>query len=1093
VKRIGIFLLCIGFVCLLTCKNAAAQATGQITGTAKDQSGAVLPGVEIAVTQSETGATRSTVTNEAGLFVLPTLPLGSYQLQASLPGFRTYVEAGIVLQVGSNLSINPVMEVGQTTENIEVQANVAQVETREVGVGRIMETARILELPLNGRQVENLITLSGAAVPGPAMSNRAYGGERISSAGGLAFGVDYTLDGAVHMNFATISGQKLPFPDALAEFNLHASGLSADANTASTVSAVTKSGTNQFHGDLFEFLRNDLFNARQYFAITHSTLKRNQFGGVVGGPIIRNKLFFFGGYQGTITRQDPANVQAFLPTPAMLAGDFTTFASTQCQTRAITLRAPFVNNRVDPALFSKAALNIVKQLPAVNNPCGLITYGQRSPVNDYEIVGRADYQQSASHTLFGRYYVANDDQPSAWKSNPTNFLLAPVVEFNSQIASTTFGSTYVVSNSIVNSLRATYVNLWILRKGNSWFSACDMGVNIYCGLGGDDKFMQLTISGGFNLNQASRPGDHLNTKTYDIEDMLSWTKGNHQLSFGGGLNRTYHNAITSSQAAANLSFTTQFTGAGLGDFLLGDLSQISQGLWNHRPERWYTKLYVADAWKARPNLTVTYGLRWEPYLPEQRTNKAAYSFDYKRFQQGIKTSVYANAPAGFYYPGDQGFPNGNAGQNDQLAQFSPRLGFGWDVGGRGRTSVRGSYAYSYENIGMENAGWVIAAPPFGNLYTITNPAGGLDDPWRGIGNPFPAAATLNKNTIFGASGGYVTEPYDMKVSRTSSWNLSMQRQFGANSILSVTYLGNLTTHIQGLQALNPSIYIPGGPCVLPDGKTYNPCSTTSNTDLRRKLSLERYADGRLIGYLSDYTPQGTQHYHGLLITLRSQPIRGVNINANYTYSHCLGDLVSNLSSAGSNPNVSYQIPDNRRFDFGSCDVDRRHLLNLTALGELPRFSNATLRAIGTGWRLSTIYTHSSGDPLAIIIGQDIALNGIVNQRPNQILANPYANRAAGPYQLYLNPEAFRVPATGTLGNMGRNSIVGPGTWGWDLALSRIFKVRESQQVEFRAEAFNVPNSFRPTDPNLNLTGTFFGQIRGSLDPRIMQFALKYIF
>jgi len=1090
-KRIGSFLVCLAVIYALNCIDASAQATAQITGTAKDQSGAVLPGVEITVTQTDTGVTRSTVTNETGFYILPSLPLGSYRLEAGLPGFRTYVQTGIVLQVDASPTINPELQVGQTTESVEVQANAAAVETRDVGIARVMETERILELPLNGRQVEDLITLSGAAVQGAAMSNRAFGGQRIAVAGGLAFGVDYQLDGATHMNYTSMSGQKLPFPDALSEFNLQTSGLTAESATGSSVSAVTKSGTNEFHGDLFEFVRNDLFNARQYFAVSSSTLKRNQFGGTFGGPVFRSKLFFFGGYQGTTTRQDPANLESFLPTPAMLAGDFTTFASGQCQTRAIALRAPFVNNRVDPALFSRAALNIVKQLPKVDDPCGRYRYGRRNPTNDREFIGRMDYQQSSNHSLFGRYFRTYEDTPSAWKSNPSNVLLAADVEFESQVQSYAFGSTYLLRSNVVNSFRAAYVQLDIKRKGNRWFSACDMGVNIYCGLGGDIKHMTMTISGGFSLNQTSRPDDHLNTRTFDVGDTISWTTGNHQLTLGGGGNRTYHNAITSSQAAGQLQFTTRFTGAGLGDFLLGNLSSISQGLWDHKPERWYSRVHVSDTWKATPRLTASYGVRWEPYLPEQRTNGAVYNYDYNRFRQGIKSTVFVNAPAGFYYPGDQGFPNDLAGQYKKWWQFSPRVGLAWDVTGDGQTSVRASYGYSYENIGMEWAGWVIAAPPFGNLYTITDPPGGFDDPWRGFGNPFPRG--LDKNTTFGPYGGFVTMPYDMTVPRTSTWNLSVQRQLPRNSILSMSYLGTLTTDIQGQDQLNPGIYIPGGPCVLPDGRTYNPCSTTATTDLRRKLSLERFADGRFVGYLSDYTPQATQHYAGLLTTLRTRPVRNVNIDANYTWSRCIGDLVSTLGSAGVNPNITYQVPGNRGFDMGDCNVDRRHVFNLTGVAELPRFANPKLRAIASGWRISAINRRSSGDPLNLIIGDDVALNGIVNQRPNQVLGNVYSDKSAGPMNLYLNPEAFQRPALGTLGNMGRNTIIGPTTWSFDMSLSRTFNVREMQRLEFRADAFNVTNSFRATDPNVSLTGTFFGQIRGAMDPRIMQFALKYIF
>src|ERR1051326_2513375 len=323
-KQVVTFLMVGLFFYCMNCVSAAAQATAQISGTVKDQSGAVLPGVEITATQTGTGQARMTVTNETGAFVLPSLPLGPYRVEATLPGFRTFVQTGVVLQVGSSVTISGVMEVGQVSESVEVQANAAQVETRNVGVSQVIETQRILELPLDGRQVENLITLSRAAVSSGtsnAGGARAVGGQFISVAGGLASGVEYQLDGANHMNYAAGAGNALPFPDALQEFNVRTSGLTADAARGGGVGAVTKAGTNQFHGDAFEFIRNDLFNAHEYFAVGHSTLKRNQFGGVVGGPVIKDKLFFFAGYQGTTLRSDPKNVDAWLPTEQMLAGD----------------------------------------------------------------------------------------------------------------------------------------------------------------------------------------------------------------------------------------------------------------------------------------------------------------------------------------------------------------------------------------------------------------------------------------------------------------------------------------------------------------------------------------------------------------------------------------------------------------------------------------------------------------------------------------------------------------------------------------------------------------------------------------------------
>src|SRR6266404_4182940 len=342
--------------------NIWAQATAEISGTARDQSGAVLPGVEIRVTQTDTGVARTTVSNETGAYVLPNLAVGPYRLEASLPGFRTFAQTGIVLQVNSNPGINIVMQVGQVSETIEVQANATMVEARSTGIGQVTENARILELPLVGRQVYDLVTLSGAAMQtGVATTgNRAAypGTPTFSIAGSLNGGNTVTLDGAMHNDVASNTALPLPFPDALQEFKVETSSLPAQYgfHSGAALNAVTKSGTNEFHGALFEFVRNYKFNSRQFFAAKEDFLKRNQFGGTFGGPIKQNRVFFFGGYQGTITRQDPVGQRASVPTPAMLAGDFKIVSSAACRTTgAITLGAPFVNNRIDPSQLSKAA------------------------------------------------------------------------------------------------------------------------------------------------------------------------------------------------------------------------------------------------------------------------------------------------------------------------------------------------------------------------------------------------------------------------------------------------------------------------------------------------------------------------------------------------------------------------------------------------------------------------------------------------------------------------------------------------------------------------------------------------------------------
>src|SRR4051794_21718652 len=296
----------------LTCATLWAQATAQISGTAKDQSGAVLPGVEVTLTQTETGVARNAVTNENGSYVLSNLPIGPYRLEAGLPGFRTFVQTGIVLQVNGRPAINPVLEVGQGAEQGEVQANAALVGTRNAGVGQVVENERILELPLNGRAVVELVALAGAAAPAATVNgtNRdPFARGSVSVAGGLSSGLNFTLDGANHNNPQDNSYMSVPFPDALQEFKVEtsASGAQHGQKSAGAVTLVTKSGTNDLHGNLFEFVRNGMFNARNSFAPRRDTIKRNQFGGTAGGPLVKNKLFVFAGYQGTTIRQDPAS------------------------------------------------------------------------------------------------------------------------------------------------------------------------------------------------------------------------------------------------------------------------------------------------------------------------------------------------------------------------------------------------------------------------------------------------------------------------------------------------------------------------------------------------------------------------------------------------------------------------------------------------------------------------------------------------------------------------------------------------------------------------------------------------------------------
>ena len=405
--RSGLLSVCCLF---LFCGTVWAQATAQIAGTVRDESGAIIPGVEIKVTQTATGAVRTTLSNEEGRYVFANLALGPYMLEAKQPGFKSIIQTGIVLQVDSNLTIDVALKVGALGEQVTVEAGLTQVETRSTSVGTVVDNLRVAEMPLNGRNPIELVFLAGmASSPGNGAINtvRNYPTIVVSVAGGQGNGVSYMLDGTIYQDPYNNLALPIPFPDALQEFKVETSVLQPQYgfHSGATVNAVTKSGTNEFHGDLFEFLRNGVLNARDFFATQRDSLKRNQFGGVLGGPIVKDKLFFFGGYQGTVQRSDPAFNTGYVPTPAMLQGDFTTFASDTCQGRdkGKTLAAPFIGNRITPDRLNPVALNLAGTFPTPLDQCGTVKYGYVANQHEDLYVGRIDWTKSQKNSFFGRF------------------------------------------------------------------------------------------------------------------------------------------------------------------------------------------------------------------------------------------------------------------------------------------------------------------------------------------------------------------------------------------------------------------------------------------------------------------------------------------------------------------------------------------------------------------------------------------------------------------------------------------------------------------------------------------------------------------
>lgn len=1095
-KRFVSFVLCGLLIGGVSDVSAWAQSTSQITGTVKDQTGAVLPGAEVAATQTDTGAKRSVISDETGSYILTSLPIGPYRLEVMLPGFRTYVQTGIILQVNSNPTIPVVLDVGQVSEQIEVAADAALVETRSTGIGQVIDNQRVLELPLNGRQATELIFLSGMATPslGAGLNSRVrnYPTTEVVIAGGLSNGMTYLLDGATHNDPYNNLNLPLPFPDALQEFKVETSALPAQYghHSAAAINAVTKSGSNDFHGDLFEFLRNGIFNAKNAFAPTRDNLKRNQFGGTIGGPLIKNKLFFFAGEQVTIERSTPGQSFAFVPTPQMLNGDFTTIASAQCvSTGKVVLKTPYgaaAENRIDPAQFSPVALNILKQpgFPTTTDPCGKIFFGRKAGSNEYATIGRMDYQKSDRHSIFGRYMVARYDQPSDF--DPKNLLALSNAELRFRVHSFVLGDTYLIGNGTVNNFRATVNRAKIPKSSPQYFDSNDVGIDMFVYV---PKFMRFSMTGGFNIAGTGATPSRYNTTGFQFNEDVSMIRGKHQIGYGANWIHGELNGVSQLNATGPFTFNGQITGLALADFMVGKPSALTQGTASLGYFRLnYVGLYIQDAWKATSRLTIDAGVRWEPGLPVYSKNGYVLHFDPEAFTAGKKSSVYVNAPAGLTFPGDAGYPGNSVGTN-RWKNFAPRIGLAWDPQGNAKTSVRAAYGIFYDLPSLNYYIGFAQSPPFGNNVTIQNPPS-FANPWQGFagGNPFPRV--LTRESTFIPSGGYENMPLNAKSTYSQQWNLSIQRQVGTDWLVSGNYVGTSIIHLWGGNQINPAIFLGLGSCVLPGQTTpIATCSTTGNVNNRRKLNVLNPAQGQFFGTMSQLDDGGTGNYNGVVFSVQRRQAKGVTVQANYTLSHCISDLANaELAVAGQN----YSIPDNRGYDRANCPTsDRRHVFNVSTVYQTPTFNGEAMRILASGWQISGIVRLRSGPSLSITSGLDQALTGQGNQRAVQLLENPYT--AEKTMDQYLNPKAYTQPLLGTYSTLGANNVLGPGLIQIDMGLTRTFQVREHQTVQFRAEAFNFPNHLNPGQPVTAFNNSSFGKIQTAGDPRLLQFALKYVF
>ncbi len=1166
IKRISI----LAVIACLFALGARSQTTSEISGRVSDPAGAAIAGAQVQVTNLDTNAVRTARTGDDGSYSFPALAVGPYKLEVKKDGFQTYVQSGIVLQLNVNPTINVALQLGNVTQSVEVQADAAMVETQNTGVGAVIQPEQVVDLPLNDRQVTQLIALSGAAVStsgsGGTINTLDYPtAVSFSVAGSQANETNYRLDGSPNMDYRTNVGEPLPFPDALQEFRVESNSLPANSGgrPGGTVGAVTKSGANSFHGDLFEFLRNGFMDADSYqFGNTanvvskgiQDTLKRNQFGGVVGGPIKKNKVFFFYGIQDTEQRQQTNGERSGIPTAAVLAGNFQSYLAPPCQATQqylnSTVPSPIAgqpaqqlttapnSNIILPQWLQTPSAQISAKisalLPTPIDACGDVLTVAHTNYREYQNVVRVDWQRTANDALFFRYFISDYAQPDYYQSG--NLINNTGPGLADRYQNVVIGDTHTISATLVNSATLNFGRSADVRTSVPQIpNLCTLGMNAYCPL---PNYLSYDFSAPGFLG-------------YDYENVfggtenLGWQIHSHHLELGAVFQHVQMNNDGVFQINPGPTVTTgssSYTGQSIADFITGMADGYGQGNGQiGREGENYPALYAQDNWKVARRFQLNLGLRWDPFYPQHTGYGYAADFNLANYMAGKQSTQYVNAPPGITFPGDPGF-NGKSDTLNHAAQVSPRVGIVWDPTGKGKMSIRAGYGLAYNTSVLWNTMHIVLNPPWGETLSFTpspvnvsssNPlnGGGVANPFYGYagGDPFPSPGHPPSNFTFPVNGTYVFEDRNLSPSHTQSWNVSIQDQITKNWLVSASYLGNKTNGIWLGQSQDPSTVInqgmtaPGivstagmtgiaGPCTLLYGTqtvtfpTCNSASTVSvngvsNEKARGALNLANPIYGPLMaGGTTLEGPVGYGNYDALLLSLQHRLSQGFSVSSNYTWSHCidLGEVSQDIGNSFSQPN-------NPQADKGNCAQDRRQILNTSVVYQTPRLANALLERVAGGWNVSGILTASTGSPFNLTDGSDISLTGVNLDRP-EVVGNP---RAPGPVAAnpscvapatlgteaaWYNPCAYVKQAAGTLGDDGRNNMFGPRQWNLDSALWKTFQVRERYKLDLRGEAFNILNHANWSNPAAALNTGVPGKITSASNtPRILQVALKLTF
>ena len=1089
------FVLSALFVVVMCATTALAQyTTARFSGTVMDNTSSAIAGATVTVEQTGTGYRQTVKTGASGDYVFPSLPVGNYQLTVEMNGFTTYVQKGIGLTLGQSASQKVTMQVGAVSQQVTVQGNANQVTTDDASVARLIDNKSIQSLPMNGREAQQLVFLVPGAIDvteqncGADCEGGVLPGEQYAKVnGGGANGVYYLLDGVDYNDTYINTNLPFPSPDALQEFNVQTDNMSAAYGNATggVVNIVTKSGSDQIHGDVFEYFRNYAMDAKNYFATSPDPLKQNQFGGTIGGPILKGKLFYFGSYQGTRQNTAVNGEIAQVPTLAERGGDFTDLLPTVLTNPNPQSPYQFNNNVISPLAFDPTAQYLLKHIPLPNDPAGGINqllYNAAPSIEDTnEYMAKIDYNLGKHH-LSGHYFQLQYKVPIILP--PASNILEGTSETPQSLGLKNISvvDIYTISSNILLNSYFGWTSQTGLTQSSAPFTIADAGAMI----AQPTNFpatLNVDVSGNFTI------GDQPSTGSWDRGDIsdreiATFIRGTNEIQLGGEYMRIRAPMGNTYQADGNYSFDNDLSGSNLADFMLGAASSFTQagGLYlDFTGHEW--SFFVQDNWHATPRLTVSAGLRWDPFFP--------YTDSLGRvgcFVPGAQSTRFPNSPQDLIFGGsnhDAGCPASSIFNN--LGNVGPRLGFAYQLTQDGKTSLRGGVGYYYQapnTVAFED---VVGVPPFAPIVNIQDT--NFTDPYgyANVTNPFPAQfgpsnpgpdATFPQNISF-------TQIFDrhFRLPQILTYNLTLERGFGNSWLFRAEYAGNKGTHLggtgdqeAGLLQLNPSIYIPGQ-------------STEDNVQSRRIYPN--------FGFINSINSGVDSNYNAGQVELEKRLSYGLSFQTNFTWSRALNDYGPNGEPGGLATN---SCACGRYFDYGPDAGDANKVFRISGNYAFPHaaFKGIADHAIN-GWNLSSILNWQSGFPFTVFSEDDNSFSAIGADRPDLTVASikdAVLSTGRSHSQLvneWFDTAAFTANQIGTYGNIGKNSLRGPRLFNTDLALLKTGKVGERVNYEFRAEFYNVFNNVNFGNPDAGLQDSNFGQIASAGDPRILQMALKFRF